>query len=39
MKENAGSGIGPRYGEPEQFWSRYPELVKEPYVLGGVQGE
>ena len=33
IKENAGSGIEPRFGEPEQFWSRYPELVKEPYVL------
>ena len=33
MKEHAGSGIGPRFGESEQFWSRYPELVKEPYVL------
>ena len=33
MKEHAGSGIEPQYGEPERFWSRYPELVKELYLL------
>ena len=37
MKEHAGSGIGPRFDEPEQFWSRYPELVKEPCVLDPIR--
>ncbi len=33
MNEHTGKVIEPRYGEPEKFWSQYPELVQEPYPL------
>ena len=33
MQAYAGSKIEPVWGDPEQFWSKYPELAKEPYVL------